>query len=78
MSLVEAPKVSPITTDEGDHERFSHIVAPASRVTEAYILGTPVTALCGKTWVPSRSPEKYPVCPTCKEIIESLGHKVDG
>ena len=35
-------------------------------------MGTPVIALCGKVWVPTRSPEKYPVCPECKEIWESI------
>ena len=39
-------------------------------------MGTPVVALCGKVWVPSRAPEKFPVCPECKEIWESL--KDDG
>ena len=56
--------------DEGDHEKFAHVVVPASAVTEAYITGTPVTALCGKTWVPTRDPNRYPVCPTCKEVLE--------
>lgn len=60
-----------VPTDEGDHERFSHY-APKDKVMEAMVMGTPVTALCGKTWVPSRSPEKFPVCPECKEIWESL------
>jgi hypothetical protein len=55
---------------EGDHDIFSHIVVPASAVTEAYINGTQVTALCGKTWVPSRNPDRHQVCPTCKEILE--------
>jgi hypothetical protein len=36
------------------------------------VMGTPVVALCGKVWVPSRDPEKYPVCPECKEVWESL------
>ena len=58
------------TLEDGDHERFAHIVIPASAVTEAYITGTPVTALCGKTWVPTRDPGRYPVCPTCKEILD--------
>ncbi len=58
------------TTDEGDHERFAHVVVPASAVTEAYITGATVTALCGKTWVPTRDPGRYPICPTCKEILE--------
>jgi hypothetical protein len=36
------------------------------------VTGTPVKALCGKVWVPSRDPKKYPVCPACKEIYEQL------
>ncbi len=56
-------------TDDGDHDLFAHIVIPKSAVTEAYITGTPVTALCGKSWVPSRDPGRHEVCPTCKEIL---------
>ena len=48
--------------DEGDHERFSHYV-PKDKLTEAMVMGTPVVALCGKVWVPSRDPERFPVCP---------------
>ena len=57
--------------DEGDHERFSHYV-DKKKLTEAMVMGTPVVALCGKVWVPSRNPDKYPVCPECKEIWQSL------
>ena len=59
------------TTDEGDHERFSHFV-DKEKLTEAMVMGTPVVALCGKVWVPSRDPEKFPVCPECKEAWEDL------
>ena len=59
------------TTDDGDHERLSHYV-PKDKLMEGMINGTPVVALCGKVWVPSRNPERYPVCPECKEIWESL------
>jgi len=38
----------------------------------AMVEGTPVVALCGKVWVPSRDPQRYPVCPECKEIWESM------
>ena len=55
-----------VPTDDGDHERFSHYVEK-DKLTEAMVMGTPVVALCGKVWVPSRAPEKYPVCPECKE-----------
>ena len=58
-------------TDDGDHERFSHYVEK-DKLTEAMVMGTPVVALCGKVWVPSRDPEKYPVCPECKDAWENL------
>jgi len=48
-------EVAPVL-DDGDHERFAHIVVPASAVAEAYVTGEAVTALCGKTWVPTRDP----------------------
>ena len=57
------------STDNGDHERFSHY-AEKDKITEALVLGTPVTALCGKVWVPSRDPSRFPICPTCKEIFD--------
>jgi hypothetical protein len=61
--------------DEGDHERFAHIVWTPGRnaaavLTEARVMGTPVKALCGKRWVPSRDPARFPICPECKQIRE--------
>jgi hypothetical protein len=60
-----------VPTDEGDHERFSHYV-DKDKLTEAMVMGTPVVALCGKVWVPSRAPEKFPVCPECKDAWENF------
>jgi hypothetical protein len=57
--------------EPGDHERFSHFVQKET-IVESAVLGTPVVALCGKVWTPSRDPQKFPVCPTCKEIYESM------
>jgi hypothetical protein len=57
--------------EEGDHERFSHYV-PKEKLTEAMVMGTPVVALCGKVWVPSRDPERFPVCPECRDIWEGM------
>ena len=59
------------TTDNGDHERLSHYV-PKDKLMEAMVNGTPVVALCGKVWVPSRDPQKFPVCPECKEIWDHM------
>lgn len=60
-----------VPTEDGDHERFSHFV-PKDKLMDAMVNGTPVVALCGKVWVPARDPERYPTCPTCQEIWESL------
>lgn len=65
------------TTDGADRERFAHVVYSPGRNAEAAVLearvnGTPVTALCGKRWVPERDPARYPMCPTCTEIRARL------
>ena len=56
---------------DGDHDRFAHYVQK-DKIVESSVMGTPMIALCGKVWVPSRDPKRYPVCPTCKEIYEML------
>ncbi len=63
--------------EPGDSERFSHYV-PKDKLMEALVNGTPVRALCGKVWTPSRDPKKYPVCPECKEIWDNLPPGDDG
>lgn len=68
---VEDRRTQPSLHD-GDHERFSHYVAK-DKLTDAMVDGTPVVALCGKVWVPSRDPKRYPVCPECKDIWEGFG-----
>ena len=65
------------TTDDGDHDRFAHYVRK-DKITQAALGGTPVIALCGKVWVPGRDPEKYPVCPECKEIYDGMREPNDG
>lgn len=59
------------TTDDGEQERFSHIIRKDDQM-KGYVMGEPVTALCGKRWVPSRDPERYPVCPTCVEVLQAI------
>ncbi len=77
MTQLDVTQLSEIDmSDVEERERLSHIVVPASAVTEAIVTGKPCTALCGKTWVPTRDPKKYPLCGTCKEIAESKGWKV--
>jgi hypothetical protein len=42
------------------------------KIVESAVSGKALKALCGKKWVPSRDPEKYPICPACKEIYAGL------
>jgi hypothetical protein len=89
--VTETSITSPARTDptlDGDHERMAHIVlegvtndegeylAAGPSVVEGIVNGTAVRALCGKVWVPGRDPRRYPVCPTCQEIAESMGWDV--
>lgn len=69
----------PRTSDPSDAERFAHYIADwdgrgraQAMVTEAQVLGTPLEALCGKKWIPSRDPKRFPVCPECKELAAML------
>jgi Protein of unknown function (DUF3039) len=64
----ERPVQAPVTidTDGGDHDRYAHY-AKKDDVTRAYVTGEAITALCGKKWVPTRDPTRYPICPTCVE-----------
>ena len=69
-TTITEPDVRPVT-DDGDHDRFAHYTRRAD-ANRAYVEGTPIRALCGKVWVPSRDPSKYPVCPECTKIRERL------
>jgi hypothetical protein len=62
----EAPGTRPVDTDGGDHDRFAHYCKKADVVRSA-VTGEAIPALCGKMWVPTRDPSRYPVCPTCRE-----------
>lgn len=60
--------------EPGDEELMSHY-AKKDDIDNAILYGVEVTALCGKKWWPSRDPQRFPVCPDCKEIWESLPHE---
>jgi hypothetical protein len=64
--------------------QVAHIVkvgpgeSAAAKVLEARINGTPVEALCGHVWVPSRDPKQLPLCEACKQIYELYKEFNDG
>lgn len=74
-ALLERERVEQ-PVEPGDHERFAHYVRK-EKVLESALSGEPVTALCGKVWVPGRDPKKFPVCPQCKDIYEGLNSGPD-
>lgn len=59
---------------ETDEPTAAHIVKvkrgenAQAVVLEARIMGTPIEALCGFVWVPSRDPKQLPVCEECKAM----------
>lgn len=59
-----------VKTDPGENA--------AAKVLEARIYGTPLEALCGHVWVPSRDPKQLPVCEKCKGIYEMYKAFNDG
>lgn len=71
MPEADLLELTKLDTQEGSEEHFAHY-AEAGSVTEGYVLGTPVMAICGKIFIPSRNPERLRVCPICKEIINAL------
>jgi hypothetical protein len=71
------------TTETGE-PIVAHIVktergeSAAAKVLEARIYGTPLEALCGHVWVPSRDPKQLPLCQACKEVYEMYKAFNDG
>ncbi|MUH50542.1 MAG: DUF3039 domain-containing protein [Actinobacteria bacterium] len=63
---------------------LAHIVktepgeSAAAKVLEARIYGTPIEALCGHVWVPSRDPKKLPLCQKCKDVYDMYKSFNDG
>lgn len=76
-ATIEREEVREQLHEPGDHERFSHYVRK-EKILESALTGDPVVALCGKIWVPGRDPQKFPVCPVCKEIYDGLRDPQDG
>lgn len=74
----EAPPVP--KTQRGDNrDRLKHVVMDRDKTREAILMRTPVTALCGKTWVPSRwSPSDAMRCLVCDELARAIYFRPPG
>ena len=71
MQIAEIDGDTRVNTSNGDHDIFAHY-ADRDDIMSGLVDGVPIMALCGKIWVPSRDPSKYPVCPECLEIYKLL------
>ena len=58
-------------TSDGEHDILSHY-ALKKDIERSIFEGIEITALCGKKWRPHRDFTMYPVCGTCREILEGL------
>ena len=75
-TMEQQPATTTLTDEETETEDgpVAHIVKTkkgedaAAKVLQARIEGTPLEALCGHVWVPSRDPKQLPVCERCKDI----------
>lgn len=63
------PEVAPELDEDTDDTRMAHYVKRED-VLRSAVDGVPAVALCGKRWFPGRDPDRYPVCPVCKELVE--------
>lgn len=79
--LETRPSSTPQMSDpetEMDEPIWAHIVrsdekqSGEAKVMEARVMGTPVTAMCGHVWVPSRDPMKHPICQKCIQAMKEL------
>jgi hypothetical protein len=59
-------------SDTGDGDGYAHY-ADRTEITRAAIEGGLVTAICGYKFAPIRDPQRFPVCPRCKELAGMLG-----
>lgn len=63
-TLVRPKTDGPDTDDPG---RLAHYIRK-DLLADAYVLGMEVEALCGYRWIPSRDPERYPICAPCAAL----------
>jgi hypothetical protein len=57
--------------DTGEGDGYAHY-ARKDEITRAAIEGGTIVALCGFRFPPIRDPQRFPVCPKCKELAAML------
>jgi Protein of unknown function (DUF3039) len=70
-SKTETDPARPVS-ETGEGDGYAHY-ANKTEITRAAVEGGRVTALCGFKFPPIRDPQRFPVCPRCKELAGMLG-----
>ncbi len=65
--VIERPSTRPSDPDLEDG-KVAHIIRKDDQM-RGYVLGEEITALCGERFIPTRDPNKYPVCEGCREAL---------
>jgi hypothetical protein len=71
MASETQTKPAPGETDTGEGDGYAHY-ARKEEITRAAIEGGTIVALCGFRFPPIRDPQRFPVCPRCKELAAML------
>lgn len=74
MTIAPAPQA---TLSAVARETRTHYVR-ATDLDAAWLDGVPLTALCGKRWIPNADPDKHPLCTTCRERRAAFSARSDG
>ena len=71
--VVERPDTKP-SDPELEDGKVAHIIRKDDQM-RGYVLGEEITALCGEKFIPTRDPERYPVCEGCREALTNYGRE---
>lgn len=67
----------PVPSQQQDGgEAVSHFARSAT-LAWAYVQGERITALCGKTWMPSQDPAGLDLCPACRKRLAGIRNAKD-
>jgi hypothetical protein len=75
MSTIVLDPVLDVILDVNDELDFeepvvSHLISKEDAMN-GYINGVAITALCGHVFVPTRDPNRYPLCQKCIDVAKN-------
>jgi len=63
---------NPVLDDTGTKgPEIAHIITKDDQM-RGYVYGEEITAVCGEKFIPTRDPDRYPLCDACKEAVRQM------